>query len=443
MKVSGTFMRVAPFLQAFLLISLFTTSFLVDAALADSAPIKDNPNRTIRYMGVGSCASSNCHGSATQRSVSPVLQNEYVTWQRHDAHSQAYLTLFSESSKVMASHLGIKKAHESELCLSCHATYVPDTAMQGDKFRIEDGVGCESCHGPSSSWLKAHTEHGSSHARNKELGLFELVDPANRAALCATCHVGGADRNVDHRLIGAGHPRLSFELDTFSELLPRHWEVDDDYIERKGSYSPAKAWIVGQAVLAGLTLQRWRTTHRTANVFEYDFSKFYCYTCHHSLIEQQWKERDYAGRPGTLRLNLSHLTVLKESLLVLDRSMHQRITGYFEALNRPTDLSLKILENTETFLLEDLTPHLQGLVINTEDANKILKQLVTYASNQNAPPYEVAEQLAMAISALASELNQAGNLRGEIEKIYASLKDPAHFKPAAFQEAAGRMLRRL
>src|SRR5205085_7444380 len=57
-------------------------------------------------------------------------------------------------------------------------------------------------------------------------------NPTNRAALCASCHVGNAAEGkfVTHAMYAAGHPLLpSLEVATFSDEMPRHWQ----YIKEK------------------------------------------------------------------------------------------------------------------------------------------------------------------------------------------------------------------
>ena len=51
------------------------------------------------HLGVASCASSVCHGAMLERTSTTVLQNEYVTWTRHDHHADAYNTLLTDASK--------------------------------------------------------------------------------------------------------------------------------------------------------------------------------------------------------------------------------------------------------------------------------------------------------------------------------------------------------
>ena len=98
------------------------------------------------HLGVQTCASSTCHGAVQPWQNSSVLQNEYVTWFKHDAHAKAYKTLLSDKSKLIAKILGIGAAHKSPVCLQCHSDNVPQS-QRAKFFKIEDGVSCETCHG--------------------------------------------------------------------------------------------------------------------------------------------------------------------------------------------------------------------------------------------------------------------------------------------------------
>jgi hypothetical protein len=54
-----------------------------------------------------------------------------------------------------------------------------------------------------------------------------------------------ADRFVTHRLMGAGHPRMSFELDTFTAVEPAHFKPDSDWEKRKRMWDGVKVWAIG------------------------------------------------------------------------------------------------------------------------------------------------------------------------------------------------------
>ena len=46
--------------------------------------------------------------------------------------------------------------------------------------------------------------------------------------------------------MGAGHPRLSFELEAFTANLPPHFIVDADYRARKNPAEAFELWLAGQ-----------------------------------------------------------------------------------------------------------------------------------------------------------------------------------------------------
>ena len=198
------------------------------------------------HLGVKSCGSSGCHGQVASSS-SPVLLNEYVTWQKYDKHATAYKVLLEPRSQRIAANLGLKNAHEAKICLDCHADNIPEN-QRGPQFVMEDGVGCEACHGAGSApWMGLHIG-GSAHSKNVENGLIPLEDPVVRAGICLDCHLGNDNQFATHRIMGAGHPRISFELDSFTDFQPAHFVVDKDYNERKNVVDGVRTWAIGQAM---------------------------------------------------------------------------------------------------------------------------------------------------------------------------------------------------
>jgi len=132
-------------------------------------------------------------------------------------------------------------------CLGCHTT--PTGGQTGARFLTKDGVGCEACHGAASGWIASHYTVGASHAANVAHGMTPLDRPAARAAVCLDCHFGSnkPGQFVTHRMMAAGHPRISFELDLFS-TLQQHHDEDADYLQRKGRTDSVRLWAVGRLV---------------------------------------------------------------------------------------------------------------------------------------------------------------------------------------------------
>lgn len=205
-------------------------------------------NRPGIHEGVASCGGSACH-SRLVASGKTVRQNELITWQDKSSaagdHSRAWQVLTTARADAITAKLGLGRARDAAACLGCHAE-TPSAAMRGERFKTADGVGCEACHGGSGAWLAGHYAVGATHAANVGQGMAALEDPRTRAGLCLDCHFGSAKPNqfVNHQMMAAGHPRISFELDLFS-ALQSHYDVNAAYAKRKQVFSGMKFWAVG------------------------------------------------------------------------------------------------------------------------------------------------------------------------------------------------------
>ena len=79
----------------------------------------DVVRRSPHYVGVQSCAASNCHGGDGSRQS---WTSSYSTWVQKDRHAQAYSALFNPRSQRMVKLLGwATTAWESQVCLNCHS----------------------------------------------------------------------------------------------------------------------------------------------------------------------------------------------------------------------------------------------------------------------------------------------------------------------------------
>ena len=65
--------------------------------------------------------------------------------------------------------------------------------QRAQTFDLNDGVSCESCHGPAAGWLGPHTVKGwenQSSEQKAKLGMTDLRDVAVRSHTCLHCHLG-------------------------------------------------------------------------------------------------------------------------------------------------------------------------------------------------------------------------------------------------------------
>jgi hypothetical protein len=397
------------------------------------------------HLGVVNCASSLCHGSVTSWKDSNVLQNEYVTWSRVDKHStRAYQVLLEERSQRIARNLGLKEpAHQAKICLDCH-THNPPAALRGERFKTAEGIGCEACHGPAEKWIDAHVAAGATHADNVAHGLYPTNEPVAQARLCLSCHFGNKDKFVTHRMMGAGHPRMSFELDTFSQTEPAHFVIDADWRRRKGSWDTARVWAIGQTLAASELLDVLVDPKRNHDGLFPELVVFDCHACHHSMSDIRWSPRTNAS-PGRIRLNDANLLMLRQ---IVRRALPEAQSADFEArvaqLHRAVAgdggdaiEAAKALRET----LDGVARQLASRYFGPADLRAMVAGLVEDGLNGQYRDYSGAEQATMAVGSLLNYLGKRGELRdlravnAALDRLHESVKDDEKYRPERFRAA--------
>jgi len=130
-------------------------------------------------------------------------------------------------------------------------------------------------------------------------GMKALENPKVRASVCLDCHFGGSrpGQFVTHQIMAAGHPRISFELDLFS-ALQQHWDVDSDYVARKGRPSSVRLWAVGQAEAVRRSVDLFgRPDRGTWGVFP-EFYFYDCHSCHRTITDGPERKLTFETNPG-------------------------------------------------------------------------------------------------------------------------------------------------
>ncbi len=267
--------------------SLLSITLSLVAVLALQQSANAEPIDTYQHLGVASCATGVCHGKLTEEENSNVWLNEYRIWSGDDRHARAYQTLLTDQSKAIARKLGLANAQGAKICLDCHSDNVPQ-AQRGTKFQLSDGIGCEACHGGAEKWIESHTEPGVTHAKNLAAGMLGTEDINVRAQVCLSCHLGTGNQFATHRIMGAGHPRLGFELEAYTANQPAHFAVDEDYINRKGAPSGFEVWRAGQVESTRRYLQLMNTALFAEGDLLPDFSFYDCHSCHHPMENIRW-----------------------------------------------------------------------------------------------------------------------------------------------------------
>src|SRR5688572_9336888 len=313
-----------------------------------------------KHMGVASCSTSVCHGKLAPQNDKDVALNEYRVWQQEDRHAQAYRTLELAESKRIAANLGLPNATAAKICLDCHADNVP-ADKRGPKFQISDGVGCEGCHGGSERWLESHAAETAVHKDNVARGMYPTEQPLKRVQVCLGCHLGTKDQFATHAIMGAGHPRLSFELEAYTTNQPAHFVVDADYAQRKGKIEGMNLWVTGQLETTRRFLSLLQTNMFSTNAGGAMFPElaFYdCHSCHHPTDKIRWNTaRAGVGiKPGTVRLQTQNLIVLQALVETFEPGAQEQLAGLTNALIRAGQRDRASVNEAAKTLLNWLAP---------------------------------------------------------------------------------------
>jgi hypothetical protein len=431
-----------------------------------SAQTVKSGSEPMKYIGPGSCAATSCHGSVKPVADSRILQTEYTTWILKDRHSRAYQALTGDVGERMARILKLgAKAQESPKCLACHALYTTPE-QRGRAFEISEGVSCENCHGPAQAWLGQHTEKESPEKHARSVREFGMVDTRNvilRTEKCLQCHLGTANKFVDHEMIAAGHPDLYFELDSFSAVMPRHWKEPRESTPGKPAEDPnwvgVRDWSAGQAVQLRAAMERltWRAKNERSDKKDIwpEYSELSCMACHHSLgpAKGSWRqEHGYTGRrPGDPAWNASRYLVFSILAKQIDPASAQELDGRLAAISEemsklnPDRNAVSAAANAAAPVAQQFAERLATMSYNPAIALRAMQGITQDAETISLGDERTAEQAAMAVDSLYIAYSKQANppnapeVRVAINGLFQQLENPSAYNADQFASALRRI----
>jgi hypothetical protein len=408
------------------------------------------------YEGVASCAGSTCHGRA-EGNGAVVRQDEIASWQEPSsssgAHSRAFAVLDSPRGRQIAATLGLGSPIGAGECLGCHAT---PARQRGAQFRVSDGVGCEACHGPASGWIASHYAMIGTHAANVAAGMVPLERPQTRARVCLDCHFGSAENGqfVTHRLMAAGHPRISFELDLFS-ALQQHYDIDADYLARKSQPSSVRLWAVGQAEAVRRSLDLFARPDRgTWGIFP-EFYFYDCHSCHRSIADGPERKLTFETNPGR-PIPFGMPPYNDESMIMLSTAARVLAPGQaagFDTASRDFHRAMGegrgqavVAARRLSELAAALSAALAQGGSGSDDAFRIVAAIADKTTSPRFTDYAGSAQAVMAVDTLLNSLvresrvtvGAAAGIRSDINRAYAAVRSPANYSPVEFRAALGK-----
>jgi len=138
--------------------------------------------------------------------------NQYGKWMEA-SHSKAFELLGSEEAKAVGAKLGIADPQTSGACLKCHSTaYYFTEELKSEAVAVEDGVSCESCHGPGEDYKK------KSIMESREEAIANgMVYPAKDR--CVLCHNENSATWNPERYTKADGTTTGFDIDQAYEKI--------------------------------------------------------------------------------------------------------------------------------------------------------------------------------------------------------------------------------
>lgn len=171
-----------------------------------------------QYVGVKKCRT--CHKKE-------LMGDQYGTWKDAE-HAKAFETLASEEALEYAREKGIEGSpQEADECVKCHVTgHGVDGTLIKYELHPQDGVQCESCHGPGSAYRKKKimSDPDKSAANG-------LVEPSEK--LCVSCHSDESPAWDPKRYVLANGTSVGFDYEQATEKIahPIPADVKGKYIE--------------------------------------------------------------------------------------------------------------------------------------------------------------------------------------------------------------------
>jgi hypothetical protein len=384
------------------------------------------------YLGASYCSA--CHTRPQRPAFTDdyVLLTEYEKWKSEDKHSRAFEILKEPRAVQMGKILNIADVTRDAQCLNCHAANVPVELRAKDSFKIEDGVSCDACHGPSSRWMVPHSQkqwRREPMEAKEKLGMIDVRDPVKRARMCFSCHVGDAPeakeagKVVTHAMYAAGHPPLpGIEVATFSHQMPRHWR----YIKQKDEaiqkllaefqkvdlreLEQSKLVIVSSPVALRQALGL-LASHAEKEARSWpELSQFDCYACHHDLKAPSWRQqRGYMITPGRPQMRPWPTALVRAGLRYLGRAgteLDEQLKALNDAFNvqpfgKPPDLAAAAKKVAAWAGM--LIGELESKKCYEDAARSYLKELCRLKPEEY-PDYDSARQIAWAIEVVYGEL---------------------------------------
>jgi hypothetical protein len=155
--------------------------WLVPAAvmlLATQSPQGQRDTSKIKYIGPEKC--QKCHEGADKG-------HAFQKW-KDGPHAKAFEVLGTDRAKEVAAEHGISDPQKSDACISCHVTAFGGPEKMTKALAHEQGVSCETCHGPGDKHFKARFIAAQKGGAGHQAIPADEIDGQPPVENCLQCH---------------------------------------------------------------------------------------------------------------------------------------------------------------------------------------------------------------------------------------------------------------
>ena len=270
--------------------------------------------------------------------------------------------------------------------------------------------------------------------------MFAADDVTERGKLCLSCHFGTNTKFATHRIMAAGHPRLAFELDTFTELWRTagrqpHYQVDSDYRARKGNPNHTYTWAAGLLAEGRQRLRPIGGPQFEAGGMFPELGFYYCHACHRSMKTVRWRPLPRYGGvgPGMPFLHDGTLVMSMALARAISPSDAEAFEAGLVALQRAGSDnvdSIRAAASRLDAILADLQKRLSPERMRGREL-QLLREVLATGAEGNYLDYISAEQAFMAVQMLVIELDNP-YLEDQLDRIADTLNNDERYHPSQF-----------
>ncbi len=241
--------------------------------------------------------------------------------------------------------------------------------------------------------------------------------------------------------MAAGHPRLVFELDTFTELWRTagrqpHYRVDADYRERKDIDGHVYTWAAGLLAEARRRLDLIQSHYFDVPGMFPELAFYDCHACHRTMKTVQWRSLPRHGGvgPGTPFINDGTFVMSLALARAIEPGETEGLINALKRIHRASITSVDAIREAATELdsiLARMGSRLTPARLRGREA-KILEEILATGAEGNYLDYVSAEQAFMAVQTLVIELDDP-ILEAELDLLADSLNNDERYRPSEFR----------